>query len=126
MALDVGDHRIHDAINGHGFPMAQFKALVRLQRARERMPKVHRSQQRLLPQVRPDALEHRIHGSFDNFIGNLIVNEVPFYESSSMSLHQIKERRIMNKGGLHYFPTSRNNISSFESRQERRVHERVD
>merc|ERR1711907_743785 len=36
MALDVRDHRIHDAINGHRFAVAQLEALV-VSRVREKL-----------------------------------------------------------------------------------------
>lgn len=50
-ALLLGDERIHHAVDGDGLAVAKHEALVRLEGAREGVAEVHRTQQRLLPQV---------------------------------------------------------------------------
>ena len=52
--------RLRLRVEGGGRAVAQLEAFVRLERAREGVAEVHRAEERLLPEVRADALEHRV------------------------------------------------------------------
>ena len=60
------DEGVHDAVYGDGLAVAELEALVRLERAAERVPKVHRAEERLLPKVGADALEHSVDRQLDH------------------------------------------------------------
>ena len=90
------DVNLRILVDRHGLAVSQLKALIRLQRARKGVPKVHRSQQRLLPQVRPDALEHRVHAPLNDLVRNRIVHKITFDQPSPMRFHQVEQRGIMD------------------------------
>ena len=74
--LLLGDERVHDAVDGDRLAVAQQEALVALERAREGVAEVHRAEERLLPQVGPDALEHRVDRALDDLVRDGVVLEV--------------------------------------------------
>ena len=55
-----GDEGGEKRINGHRLAMAQVEALVGFERAREGVAVIHRPEESLLPQVRPNALKHGV------------------------------------------------------------------
>mmetsp|Transcript_27143 Transcript_27143/g.84387 ORF Transcript_27143/g.84387 Transcript_27143/m.84387 type:complete len:384 (-) Transcript_27143:2221-3372(-) len=125
VALDVGDHGVHDAVDRDGLAVAELEALVRLERPRERVPKVHGPQERLLPEVGADALEHRVDGPLDDLVGDGVVDEVPLDEALSMILHEVEERRVVDERGLHDLAARGHDVRFRERREERGVDERV-
>mmetsp|Transcript_29779 Transcript_29779/g.91171 ORF Transcript_29779/g.91171 Transcript_29779/m.91171 type:complete len:262 (-) Transcript_29779:606-1391(-) len=69
-AEDVGDHGGHDAVDGDGLAVAQLELLRGFEGAREGVAEVHGPQERFLPEVRPDALEHGVDGALDHDVGD--------------------------------------------------------
>mmetsp|Transcript_3586 Transcript_3586/g.10756 ORF Transcript_3586/g.10756 Transcript_3586/m.10756 type:complete len:235 (+) Transcript_3586:693-1397(+) len=65
-ALRLGDQRGEERVDRHRLAVAEEERLVCLERAREGVTVVHRPQQRLLPQVGADALEHRVDRVLDH------------------------------------------------------------
>ena len=94
--------------------VAQVEALVRLERARERVAVVHRAQQRLLPQIGPDALEHRVDRVLDDAGGLVAVLEAAGDHRLAVRRHLRRERPRGGAAGLDVNLEVRRECKSFD------------
>eukprot|EP00307_Rebecca_sp_RCC1486_P005143 CAMPEP_0119429382 /NCGR_PEP_ID=MMETSP1335-20130426/42106_1 /TAXON_ID=259385 /ORGANISM="Chrysoculter rhomboideus, Strain RCC1486" /LENGTH=252 /DNA_ID=CAMNT_0007455099 /DNA_START=174 /DNA_END=929 /DNA_ORIENTATION=+ len=94
----LGEQRREGAVNGDRLAVAQLERLRRLERARERVAEVHRADERLLPQVGADALQHRVHRARDRLVRlRRAVVELVRDEACAVRLEQLEQRAVVHQ-----------------------------